>query len=341
MCLSVCHWKHLCHLSFNTLFYLLSLQLSTPQERGHSNASSATSPPPRSPTYHATNVFTLERSLTAAPGATTGTGSLTLPWLQALMVATMAMMIRRFMGGGGVHMSVRICVSDIEIAGGNEGEFEGLGVVALVLEALMRGRGGRQTGLISTARLHLITLPSSTGPARSPHHTHIHTLSLSRTQCHCHWQVPVIKTPSYHISNYTGNCRWNWKSFGWRCTSPSLSLSLPPLVSVCVFLSSCASSSGCGRRVWKGMISNPSLVLDVLFIRFSPSVTKSFQQLATPAPLQWSAQLISSVFCMVSNLEKMKCWEVIIVVTLLFCIYHRIISLVPKVIIKDQLVQCC
>lgn len=37
----------------------------------------------------------------------------------------------------------------------------------------------------------------------------------------------------------------------------------------------------------KGNDLNPSLVLDVL-IRFFPSVTKSFQQLATPALLQWS-----------------------------------------------------
>lgn len=83
---------------------------------------------------------------------------------------------------------------------------------------------GRQTGLITTARLHLISLPSSTGQARFYQHTHTHT------QCHRHWQVPVIKTPSYHISNYTGNCRWNWKSFGWRCTSPSLSLFLSVLL---------------------------------------------------------------------------------------------------------------
>lgn len=87
------------------------------------------------------------------------------------------------------------------------------------------GGGGGQTGLISTARLHLITLPSSTGPARSSQHTHTQSSAHPHTQCHwchCHWQVPVIKTPSYHISNYTGNCRWNWKSFGWYCTSPSL-----------------------------------------------------------------------------------------------------------------------
>lgn len=192
-------------------------------------------------------------------------------------------------------------------------------------------RGGWERWKADRSNLHctapshhsaIINRPSQIPPP----HTYPHTLSLSYTQCHCHWQVPVIKTPSYHISNYTGNCRWNWKSFGWRCTSPSLSLSLPPLVSICVFLSSCASSSACGRRVWKGMISNPSLVLDVLFIRFSPSVTKSFQQLATPAPLQWSAQLISSVFCMVSNLEKRKQWDVIIVVRLLFYNYQWIIS---------------
>lgn len=49
------------------------------------------------------------------------------------------------------------------------------------------------------------------------------------------------------------------------------------------------------------MISNPSLVLDVLLIRFFPSVTKSFRQLATPAPLRQSARLISSLLYAVQH----------------------------------------
>lgn len=145
---------------------------------------------------------------------------------------------------------------------------------ACVRLCLGGGRGGGQTGLISTAWLHLITLPSSAGPARSPT-TH------ARTQCHCHWQVPVIKTPSYHISNYTGNCRWNWKSFGRHCPSP---LSLPPPLIPLL-------PRQCGR-VWKGTISNPSLVLDVLLILFPSSMTKSFRLAATPVRLQRSARLI-------------------------------------------------
>lgn len=73
---------------------------SIPQERDPSNVSSATSPPLRSPTYRGTNVFTPGRNRTAAPGATTGTGSLTRPRLVAQMAATMALMIRGLIGGG-------------------------------------------------------------------------------------------------------------------------------------------------------------------------------------------------------------------------------------------------
>lgn len=50
------------------------------QARGLSSASSAASPPPLSPTCPATSASTLERSPTAAPGATTGNGSLIRRW---------------------------------------------------------------------------------------------------------------------------------------------------------------------------------------------------------------------------------------------------------------------
>ena len=78
------------------------------QERDPSSVSCATSPPPRSPTYRGTNVFTPGRNHTAAPGATTGTGSLTSPRLVALMAATMALMIRGLIGGGRM-----VCVGGI------------------------------------------------------------------------------------------------------------------------------------------------------------------------------------------------------------------------------------
>lgn len=65
-----------------------SHQLSLcPQERDPSSVRSATSPPPRSPTYRGTSVSTRGRNRTAAPGATTGTGSLTRLQLVSPMAA--------------------------------------------------------------------------------------------------------------------------------------------------------------------------------------------------------------------------------------------------------------
>jgi len=83
---------------------------STPQERDPSNVSSATSPPPRSPTFHGTNEFILERNRTAAPGATTGTGSLTRSRLVALMAATVALMIWGLIGRGRRGYGGCLCV---------------------------------------------------------------------------------------------------------------------------------------------------------------------------------------------------------------------------------------
>lgn len=124
-----------------------------------------------------------------------------------------------------------------------------------------------QTGLISTARLHLITLPSSTGPARPPplpQHTHIHRHTDIDTHRHTH-NITVTgrslslkhhHTTSVITQEIVGEIEKVLAGVAHLHLSLLLFLSFfPPLVSLSLspclplFLSSSSSSSGCGRGV--------------------------------------------------------------------------------------------
>lgn len=208
--LNVCMFV-LAHISGSLLscLCLLSFQSLRPQERGPSNVSSATSPPPRSPTYHGTNVFTPGRNRTAAPGATTGTASLTSARLVALMAATVALMIRGLIGGdrmgmwgGGFVRVWCVCWWDsrwhcgVVWWVGGEGGVLMLAALSVCVYICVRVAGGWETlradrsNLHSTAPSHhsaIINRPSQISPTHthsySPSHTHTMSLSLAGP-CH-------------------------------------------------------------------------------------------------------------------------------------------------------------